>query len=86
MKKKHLTAANGRLIADNQNSQTAGQRGPVLMQDPWLIEKLALPTKLPPEEYANDILALAKKNGRGSDDITVAVAYVHERGARAKKR
>lgn len=52
----------------------------------WLIEKLALPTKLPPEEYANDILALAKKNGRGSDDITVAVAYVHERGARAKKR
>jgi stage II sporulation protein E len=52
----------------------------------WLIEKLALPTKLPPEEYANDILALAKKNGRGSDDITVAVAYVHETGARAKKR
>ena len=41
MNKKRLTAANGRPIADNQNSQTAGQRGPILMQDPWLIEKLA---------------------------------------------
>ena len=41
MGKKKLTAANGRPIADNQNSQTAGQRGPVMLQDPWLIEKLA---------------------------------------------
>ncbi len=41
MEKKKLTAANGRPIADNQNSQTAGQRGPVMLQDPWLIEKLA---------------------------------------------
>ena len=39
MEKKKLTAANGRPIADNQNSQTAGQRGPVMLQDPWLIEK-----------------------------------------------
>ena len=42
MEKKKLTAANGRPIADNQNSQTAGQRGPVMLQDPWLIEKLGL--------------------------------------------
>ena len=41
MEEKKLTAANGRPIADNQNSQTAGQRGPVMLQDPWLIEKLA---------------------------------------------
>ena len=41
MEKKKLTAANGRLIADNQNTQTAGQRGPVMMQDPWFLEKLA---------------------------------------------
>ena len=41
MERKKLTAANGRPIADNQNSQTAGQRGPVMLQDPWLIEKLA---------------------------------------------
>ena len=39
--KKHLTAENGRPIADNQNTQTAGVRGPVTMQDPWLVEKLA---------------------------------------------
>lgn len=40
MKDKKLTSANGRLIADNQNIQTAGQRGPVLLQDPWFLEKL----------------------------------------------
>ena len=41
MDKKKLTAANGRPIADNQNSQTAGPRGPIMLQAPWLIEKLA---------------------------------------------
>ena len=41
MEKKKLTAANGRPIADNQNSQTAGQRGPMVLQDPWFLEKLA---------------------------------------------
>ena len=40
-KTKKLTSTNGRPIADNQNIQTAGQRGPVMMQDPWFIEKLA---------------------------------------------
>ena len=34
MEKKKLTAANGRPIADNQNSQTAGQRGPVNVTRP----------------------------------------------------
>ncbi|MEG0163043.1 MAG: catalase, partial [Mucinivorans sp.] len=38
---KKLTSINGRPIADNQNIQTAGQRGPVTLQDPWFIEKLA---------------------------------------------
>lgn len=41
MDKKRLTAENGRPIADNQNIQTAGVRGPALLQDPWYIEKLA---------------------------------------------
>lgn len=41
MKSKKLTSTNGRLIADNQNIQTAGQRGPVTLQDPWFLEKLA---------------------------------------------
>ena len=38
---RRLTSENGRPIADNQNIQTAGQPGPVTMQDPWFIEKLA---------------------------------------------
>ncbi|MEX0693245.1 MAG: catalase [Rhodospirillales bacterium] len=38
---KKLTTTAGAPIADNQNSQTAGPRGPLLMQDYQLIEKLA---------------------------------------------
>jgi len=36
-----LTTAAGAPVADNQNSQTAGPNGPVLLQDHHLIEKLA---------------------------------------------
>ena len=41
MENKKLTAANGRPVADNQNIQTVGPRGQVLLQDPWFLEKLA---------------------------------------------
>jgi len=41
MTKTTLTTAAGRPVADNQNSETAGRRGPVVVQDFWLIEKLA---------------------------------------------
>ena len=40
-KKPTLTTTAGAPIADNQNSVTAGPRGPVLLQDYQLIEKLA---------------------------------------------
>ncbi len=36
-----MTTTNGAPVADNQNSLTAGARGPILMQDYQLIEKLA---------------------------------------------
>lgn len=36
-----LTTNFGQPVADNQNSQTAGPRGPVVMQDIHLVEKLA---------------------------------------------
>ncbi|UJW77073.1 catalase [Rhizobium sp. SL42] len=36
-----LTHANGAPVTDNLNIQTAGPRGPALLQDIWLIEKLA---------------------------------------------
>jgi catalase len=37
----HLTHATGTPVSDNVNVQTAGPRGPTLLQDLWLIEKLA---------------------------------------------
>src|ERR1700749_3315846 len=39
--KPKLTTAAGAPVANNVNSQTAGPRGPVLLQDVWLMEKLA---------------------------------------------
>ncbi|NLE49596.1 MAG: catalase, partial [Sandaracinaceae bacterium] len=36
-----LTTAAGAPVVDNQNAMTAGARGPVLLQDVWLLEKLA---------------------------------------------
>ena len=38
---KNLTNEVGAPVADNENSITAGPRGPVVMQDVWLMEKLA---------------------------------------------
>jgi catalase len=39
--KRTMTTSTGSPVADNQNSVTAGPRGPVLMQDFLLIEKMA---------------------------------------------
>ncbi|MDY6917363.1 MAG: catalase [Chloroflexota bacterium] len=41
MDERHLTTNQGVPVSDNQNSMTAGERGPVLLQDVQLIEKLA---------------------------------------------
>ncbi len=40
-KKKILTTTGGHPVSDNQNSQSAGERGPLLMQDVHLFEKMA---------------------------------------------
>src|SRR4030088_1272574 len=40
-KRPTLTTTGGMPVSDNQNSITAGPRGPVLMQDFLLLEKLA---------------------------------------------
>jgi catalase len=40
-KRPTLTTDSGMPVSDNQNSITAGPRGPVLMQDFFLFEKLA---------------------------------------------
>jgi catalase len=39
--KKKLTTAVGAPVADNNNSLTAGSRGPMLLQDVWYLEKMA---------------------------------------------
>lgn len=41
MTEARFTNATGSPVADNTNSLTAGRRGPVLLQDIWLLEKLA---------------------------------------------
>ena len=41
MEKKSLTSQSGSPVANNEHSLTAGARGPVMMQDSWLMEKLA---------------------------------------------
>ena len=38
---KKLTTAAGCPVAHNQNVQTAGKRGPQLLQDVWFLEKMA---------------------------------------------
>lgn len=40
-KEKTLTTAGGAPVADNQNSLSAGERGPLLIQDVHLFEKMA---------------------------------------------
>ena len=40
-KPKTLTTAAGIPVPDNQTSLTAGERGPTLLQDHYLLEKLA---------------------------------------------
>lgn len=41
MRDKKLTTAGGHPVAENQHTLTAGERGPVFLQDSHLIEKLA---------------------------------------------
>ncbi len=40
-KKKKFTTAAGAPVANNQDSMTAGARGPMLLQDVWFLEKMA---------------------------------------------
>jgi catalase len=41
MEEKYLTHENGAPVVDNTNSLTAGNHGPILLEDTWVIEKLA---------------------------------------------
>lgn len=71
MDKKRLTAENGRPIADNQNVQTAGARGPITTHGPWYLEKIA--------HFDREVIPERRMHAKGSgafgrftvtDDIT----------------
>jgi len=53
-----LTHASGAPVADNVNIQTVGPRGPALLQDVWLIEKLA--------HFAREVIPERRMHAKGS--------------------
>jgi catalase len=53
-----LTHASGAPVTDNVNIQTAGPRGPALLQDVWLIEKLA--------HFAREVIPERRMHAKGS--------------------
>lgn len=53
-----LTMSNGAPVADNQNSLTAGPRGPLLAQDLWLNEKLA--------DFNREVIPERRMHAKGS--------------------
>lgn len=54
----HLTTDFGAPVPDNQNSLTAGPRGPLLMQDVWLNEKLA--------NFVREVIPERRMHAKGS--------------------
>src|SRR6266850_2400230 len=57
-KRPPLTHASGTPVTDNFNIQTAGPRGPALLQDVWLIEKLA--------HFAREVIPERRMHAKGS--------------------
>jgi catalase len=55
---KNLTTAAGAPVVDNQNTQTAGPHGPVLLQDVWHLEKLA--------HFAREVIPERRMHAKGS--------------------
>lgn len=53
-----LTTAAGAPVVDNQNTQTAGPRGPALLQDVWHLEKLA--------HFAREVIPERRMHAKGS--------------------
>ena len=53
-----LTMSNGAPVADNQNSLTAGKRGPLLAQDIWLNEKLG--------NFVREVIPERRMHAKGS--------------------
>lgn len=77
MSKKGLTTAAGAPVADNNNSMTAGRRGPMLLQDVWFLEKLA--------HFDREVIPERRMHAKGSGAYgTFTVTHDITRFTRAK--
>ena len=73
----HLTMNNCAPVADNQNSLTAGPRGPLLAQDLWLNEKLA--------DFVREVIPERRMHAKGSGAFgTFTVTHDITKYTRAK--
>ncbi len=76
-KPSHLTTDFGAPVPDNQNSLTAGARGPLLAQDVWLNEKLA--------NFVREVIPERRMHAKGSGAFgTFTVTHDVTRYTRAK--
>ena len=74
---KKLTKANGSPVVDNQNVQTAGPRGPQLLQDVWFLEKLA--------HFDREVIPERRMHAKGSGAFgTFTVTHDISKYTRAK--
>lgn len=76
-KKKKLTNSVGAPVAENQNVQTAGKRGPMLIQDAWYLEKLA--------HFDREVIPERRMHAKGSGAFgTFTVTHDISRYTKAK--
>lgn len=74
---KKLTKQGGAPVVDNQNVETAGPRGPVLLQDLWFLEKLA--------HFDRELIPERRMHAKGSGAYgTFTVTHDITRYTRAK--
>lgn len=72
-----LTTVAGAPVVDNQNTMTAGPRGPALLQDVWLLEKLA--------HFDREVIPERRMHAKGSGAYgTFTVTHDITRYTRAK--
>ena len=72
-----LTTVAGAPVVDNQNTQTAGPRGPVLLQDVWHLEKLA--------HFDREVIPERRMHAKGSGAFgTFAVTHDITKYTKAK--
>lgn len=76
-KLRYMTRAAGAPVSDNVDIQTAGPRGPALLQDVWLIEKLA--------QFNREVIPERRMHAKGSGALgTLTVTHDISRYSKAE--